>query len=158
MTYSWQCCAPRWRTPAKDRGATASLTQVRCASHRSQSTRTKTRQAVRHVESRPVFDIHEEASFVKPIAGRPRDLQTSIRHLRPQRTAMLCNSAAPIHSYGVQAPCQKSGCSNESRYRSHIALISSPGFFQVAQSYYAATTCSSQGRLSRSMAYITRTK
>jgi hypothetical protein len=34
----------------------------------------------------------------------------------------------------------------------------SPGLFQVARSYYAATTCSCQGRLSRSMAYITRTK
>ena len=60
--------------------------------------------------------------FVKPIAGRPRDLQTSIRHLRPQRTAMLCNSAAPIHTHGVQAPCQKSGRSNESRYRSHVSF------------------------------------
>jgi hypothetical protein len=69
-------------------------------------------------------DIHEEASIVKPIAGRPRDLQTSIRHLRPRRTAMLCNSAAPIHSYGVQAPCQKSGRSYESRNWSHVAVFS----------------------------------
>jgi hypothetical protein len=30
-----------------------------------------------------LFYIHEEAFFVKPIAGRPRVLQTSIRHLRP---------------------------------------------------------------------------
>jgi hypothetical protein len=46
------------------------------------------------------FNIHEEA-LVKSIAGRIRDLHTSIRHLRSSRTATNFISAAPLQAHGV---------------------------------------------------------